>query len=124
MFRNWPRNTCSVDSTALSGRVSPESSGPAAAGSGADYTMSYSVNDGQPVQLAAASPSFGTGVAFTGDVVRLLQSFPEEGHIAIRISPRVGTAQDGLFSFGGLKAARERLGAACRWPNAVAGPRH
>jgi len=107
-----------------SGRTDLVVSGPAVSGGGADYTISYSVNDGQPVQLAAGSPSFGTGVAFTGDIVRLLQSLPEDGHIAVRISPRGGAAQDGRFSLGGLKTVREKLAAACRWPNAVAGPRN
>jgi len=107
-----------------SGRTDLVVSGPAVSGGGADYTISYSVNDGQPVQLAAGSPSFGTGVAFAGDIVRLLQSLPEDGHIAVRISPRGGAAQDGRFSLGGLKTVREKLAAACRWPNAVAGPRN
>ena len=89
---------------------------------GPDNTISYRVNDGQPVQVAAASPSFGTGVAFTGDVVSLLQSLPEEGNIAVRITARSGAAQDGHFLLGGLKTAREKLAAACKWPHAVAGP--
>ena len=83
-----------------SGRTDLVVSGPAVSGGGADYTISYSVNDGQPEQLAAGSPSFGTGVAFAGDIVRLLQSLPEDGHIAVRISPRGGAAQDGRFSLG------------------------
>ena len=86
--------------------------------------ISYRINDGQPVQLAAGSPSFGTGAAFTGDIVRLLQSLPENGHIAVRISARGGAAQDGRFSLGGLKTVREKLAAACKWPSAVAGPRN
>jgi hypothetical protein len=40
---------------------------PALPGGGGDYALSYRVNDGQPVQLAAASPSSGSGAAFTGD---------------------------------------------------------
>ena len=92
--------------------------------SSVDYPISYRINDGQPVQLAAGSPSFGTGVAFTGDIVRLLQSLPENGHISIHISARAGPAQDGRFSLGGLKTVREKLAAACKWPSAVAGPRN
>jgi hypothetical protein len=105
-----------------SGRTDLVVSGPAVSGGGADYTISYSVNDGQPVQLAAGSPSFGTGVAFAGDIVRLLQSLPEDGHIAVRITARSGASQDGHFLLGGLKTAREKLAAACKWPHAVAGP--
>jgi hypothetical protein len=104
------------------GRTELVVSGPAVSTGGMDYTISYRVNDGQPVQLAAGSPSVGTGVAFTGDIVRLLQSLPEDGHIAVRITTRSGAAQDGHFLLGGLKTAREKLAAACKWPHAVAGP--
>ena len=106
------------------GRTELVVSGPAVSGGGADYTISYRINDGQPVQLAAGSPSFGTGAAFTGDVVRLLQSLPEEGDIAVRLSTRSGAAQDGHFSLGGLKTVREKVAAACKWPHAVARPRN
>ena len=104
------------------GRTELVVSGLAVSRGSADYTISYRVNDGQPVQLPAASPSFGTGAAFTGDIVRLLQSLPEDGHIAVRITTRSGAAQDGHFLLGGLKTAREKLAAACKWPHAVAGP--
>jgi hypothetical protein len=104
------------------GRTELVVSGPAVSRGGADYTISYRVNDGQPVQLPAASPSFGSGAAFTGDIVRLLQSLPEDGHIAVRITARSGAAQAGHFLLGGLKTAREKLAAACKWPHAVAGP--
>jgi len=104
------------------GRTEIVVSGPAVPGRGADYTMSYSINDDQPVQLAAGSPSFGTGAAFTGDVVRLLQSLPDEGRIAIRLSTRSGAPQEGHFLLGGLKTVREKLAAACKWPHAVARP--
>jgi hypothetical protein len=106
------------------GRTELVISGPAVSSGSADYTISYHVNDGQPVQLAAGSPSFGTGAAFPGDVVRLLQSLPEEGHIVVRISTRSGAAQEGHFLLGGLKTVREKLAAACKWPHAVAKPRN
>jgi hypothetical protein len=104
------------------GRTELVVAGPAVSRSGGDYVISYRVNDGQQVQLAGGSPSFGTGVAFTGDIVRLLQSLPENGHIAVRISARGSAAQDGRFSLGGLKTVREKLAAACKWPSAVARP--
>lgn len=105
------------------GRTELVVSGPAVS-SGDNYTISYRVNDAQPVQLAAGSPSFGTGAAFAGDVVRLLQSLPEEGHIAVRISTPSGAAQDGHFLLGGLMTVRGKLTAACKWPHAVVGPRN
>jgi hypothetical protein len=106
------------------GRTELVVAGPAVTRSSADYAISYRINDGQPVQLAAGSPSFGTGAAFTGDVVRLLQSLPEEGDIAVRLSTRTGAAQEGYFLLGGLKMVREKVAAACKWPHAVARPRN
>jgi hypothetical protein len=104
------------------GRTELVVAGPAVSRSSGDYVIFYRVNDGQQVQLAGGSPSFGTGVAFTGDIVRLLQSLPENGHIAVRVSARGSAAQDGRFSLGGLKTVREKLAAACKWPSAVARP--
>jgi hypothetical protein len=98
--------------------------GPAVSRSSAEYAISYRINDGQPVQLAAGAPSSGTGAAFTGDVVRLLQSLPEEGDIAVRLSTRTGAAQDGNFLLDGLKIVREKVAAACKWPHTVAKPRN
>jgi hypothetical protein len=106
------------------GRTELVAAGPAISRSGADYAISYRINDGQPVQLAAGAPSFGTGAAFTGDVVRLLQSLPEEGEIAVRLSTRTGAAQEGHFLLGGLKMVKDKVAAACKWPQAVARPRN
>jgi hypothetical protein len=103
------------------GRTELVVAGPAVR-SGEDYAISYRVNDDLPVQSAAGSRSFGTGAAFTGDVVRLLQSLPEEGDIAVRLSTRTGAAQEGHFFLGGLKVVREKVAAACKWPRAVAKP--
>ena len=91
---------------------------------GEDYAVTYRINGDQPVRVAAGSPSFGTGVALQGDVMRLIQSFPDEGEIAIHLSTRTAAAVDRSFSLGGLKMVREKIAAACKWPNAVASPRH
>ena len=106
------------------GRTELVVAGPAVSRASQDYAITYRINDNQPVQLAAGSPSFGTGAAFTGDVVRLLQSLPEEGDIAVRLSTRTGVAQDGHFFLVGLKMVREKVAAACKWPHAVAKPRN
>jgi hypothetical protein len=106
------------------GRTELVVAGPAVSRSSADYAISYRINDGQPVQLAAGAPSSGAGAAFTGDVVRLLQSLPEEGDIAVRLSTRTGAAQDGDFLLDGLKIVREKVAAACKWPHTVAKPRN
>lgn len=106
------------------GRTELVITGPASSRTGEEYTISYRINDDQPVQFAARSPTFGAGAAFRGDVVHLLLSLPEEGGIAVRLSTRDGTAHDGYFSFGGLKMVRDKVAAACKWPHAVAKPRN
>jgi hypothetical protein len=106
------------------GRTELVVSGPTVSSGGADYTISYRINDGQLVQVGAGSPAFGTGAAFKGDVVHLLLSLPEEGAIAIRLSTGAGASHDGHFSLGGLKMVRDKVAAACNWPHPVARPRN
>ncbi|MGY8661369.1 hypothetical protein Q3C01_03235 [Bradyrhizobium sp. UFLA05-109] len=89
---------------------------------GGDDTISYRVNDRPAVQVAAAVPAFGPGVAFAGDVVRLLQSLPDGGDLIVLLSPRGGTAHDGTFSLAGIDAVRAKMAAACKWPLAIATP--
>jgi hypothetical protein len=106
------------------GRTELVVSGPAFSRNGKEHAISYRIDDNQPVHLAGTPPSSGTGVAFTGDVIRLLQSLPEQGEFAIRVVSRAGAAQQGHFLLGGLKMARERLATVCKWPHTVAGPRN
>ena len=106
------------------GRTELVVAGPIFSRSREDYAISYRINDDPPMQLAAAPPSSGTGVAFTGDVVRLLQSLPEEGKIAVRLVTRTGAVQEGHFLLGGLEMVREKLAAACKWPHAAAKSRN
>ncbi|WP_156180699.1 hypothetical protein [Bradyrhizobium sp. LTSPM299] len=93
-------------------------------GPGSDYAISYRINSDRPVQIGASATGLGAGAVLQVDVIRLLQSLPEEGDIAIRLAPRTGTAREGTFSLEGLKPARTKLAAACKWPQAVAKPRN
>jgi hypothetical protein len=104
------------------GRTELVVAGPGISGRGNDYAISYRINDGQPVEFAGAVPAFGAGVAFAGDVVRLLQSVPEGGSLRIHLAPRAGTARDGMFSLAGLERVRAKLAAGCKWPHVIAKP--
>jgi hypothetical protein len=104
------------------GRTELAVAGPIISGRGEDYVVSYRVNGGEPVQIAAAMPAFGAGVAFKGNAVPLIQSLPSEGELAVHLSPRVGTAQDGIFSLAGLEMVRAKVATACKWPHAIAKP--
>jgi hypothetical protein len=105
------------------GRTEMVVTGSALSNRGEYYPVTYSINGNQPVRVPTGPPSFGTGVALQGDVVRLLQSFPDEGEIAIHVGTRAAAAVDLSFSLGGLKMVREKIAAACKWPSAVASPR-
>jgi hypothetical protein len=93
----------------------------AAVSSRAD-AISYQINGGQPVQIAATAPAFGSGVAFKVDAVALVQSLPGEGEIAVHLSPRVGAPQNAFFSLVGLDKVRAKIAASCKWPHAIATP--
>lgn len=96
--------------------------GPGVPGRGNDYAISYRVNDGQELRIAAAVPSSGIGVAFGGDVVRLLQSLPDSGSLSIHLTSRMGTALDAVFPLGGLEAVRAKMATVCGWPHPATRP--
>jgi hypothetical protein len=97
--------------------------GPALTGRREDSFVSYVVNDGQPVVVAAGTPASGAGVTIRGDVVRLLASLPDRGEISFRVTPPQGAALNGRYDLAGLKIVRDRLAGPCKWP-AVAGAPH
>jgi len=104
------------------GRTELVVAGPGISGRGDGYAISYRVNDGQQVKIAAALPASGMGVAFGGDVVRLLQALPDSGSLSIQLTPRMGTALDAVFSLGGLETVLGKMAAVCRWPHPAAKP--
>src|SRR6185312_5670720 len=104
------------------GRTELVIAGSALAGRAEDYVISYSVNGGQPLQIAATAPAYGAGVAFKADAIALVTSLPSEADVAVHLSPRVGATLDGVFSLAGLGRVRAKTAAACKWPHAVAKP--
>ena len=106
------------------GRTELVLAGPGISRGGGDDAIYYRVNDNPAVQVAAALPAFGPGLAFAGDVVRLVQSLPDGGDLIVLLSPRNGPAHDGTFSLAGLDAARAKMAATCKWPRAIATPNH
>lgn len=106
------------------GRTELVLTGPAISRGSGDDVISYRINDSPALQIAATTPTFGPGVAFTGDVIRLLQSLPGSGDLIVLLSKRGGAAHDGTFSLAGLDEARARIAVACKWPRAIATPGH
>jgi hypothetical protein len=105
-----------------SGRTELIVAGSGITGRGDEYFISYRVNGGQSAQLAGIAPSSGDGVAFKGDVAALLQSFPGEGQLVVRVLSLSGSEVDAIFSLDGLDALRTRIRPICRWPHAIAKP--
>jgi hypothetical protein len=106
------------------GRTDLVIGGPALTGRGEDYVVSYGVNNGQPIMIAAGTPASGTGAAIKGDVVRLLASLPDRGEIVFRVAARQGAAVEGRYALAGLKVVLGRLAVPCKWPTAAGAPRN
>jgi len=104
------------------GRTELALTGPDITGRGDTYLISYRVNGNQSAQLAGVTAAFGAGVAFKGDVVALLQQLPGDGELVVRLMPLSGNELDGIFSLNGLETLRTRIGATCKWPQAIAKP--
>jgi hypothetical protein len=104
------------------GRTELSLSGPGISGRGDDYMVSYRVYNDEPVQVAAAASAYGPGIAIVGDVVRLLQSLPDNVNFVVHLSSRVGAAHNATFSLAGLDAVRTKMAGFCKWPVAVARP--
>jgi hypothetical protein len=125
-------STLSVDAAAESamklsircrrGRTELVVAGPGISGRGDEYAISYRVNDGQQVQIAAAPPASEAGVAFGGDVIRLLQSLPDAGSLRVHLARRTGTAVDGTFSLGGWESVRAKMSVSCKWSHPAERP--
>lgn len=88
-----------------------------------DYAISLRVNDQPALQLPAITSASGAGVAIGGDVVRLLQSIPDKGELALHLSSGAGDSTDAIFALGGFESVREKMTAACKWPRAIARPK-
>ena len=115
-FSSEPGGAMQLSIQCRGGRTDLVIGGPAVTRRVEDYVVSYGVNDGQPVVVAVGAPAFGTGVAFKGDVVRLLASLPDRGEVFFRIAARQGGALEGRYALGGLRVVLDRLAVPCRWP--------
>jgi hypothetical protein len=87
-----------------------------------DQAISYQISGGPAVRVGATSPPSGSGVALGGDAVRLVQSLPDGGSLAVRIQAPGRVAVEAAFPLDGLDAVRQRMASACRWPHALARP--
>lgn len=96
------------------GRIEMVVAAAALSRSGEEYTLSYRINGGPPVQRPAGAALSGPGAAFRDDAARLLASLPDGGELSVRVIARQGGAQEGRFSLDGLGRVREKVVAACK----------
>jgi hypothetical protein len=89
-------------------------------GRGEDYALSLRINDDPPFQGSTITSA--RGVALGGDVVRLLQSIPDHGELAVHLSRRTGSGADAVFALSGIESMRARMAPTCKWPRAIAKP--
>jgi hypothetical protein len=76
----------------------------------------YRINEETPVEASWRSVATGRGLAFPGDVVRLLRSMPANGQILIKVYAGKAPPYESTFQLTGLDAVRDRIAAACNWP--------
>jgi hypothetical protein len=98
------------------GRTALLLEGPGITGGGNDYAISLRTSDGPPLQFATIASAAGPAVAIGGDVVRLLQSLPDKGELAVHLSSRTGNDRDAVFPLAGLEKVRAKMTPACKWP--------
>ncbi len=91
---------------------------------GADHVVvAHQVDDQPPVRQRWNVSATGQGAAFAGDVVHFLKSLPDHGEISIRVFDGRDIAHDSRFLLDGVSIVREKVAAACKWPNVSSAPR-
>jgi len=102
------------------GRTDLMIGGPALTRRGEDYVVSYAVNDGQPVVVAAGTPASGTGLAIRCDVVRLLASLPDRGRGRLSRHHPAGRGAGGAIRPRWPENRAGPVAVPCKWPAAGA----
>jgi len=98
-------------------------SGPAISRSGADYAISYRINDAPPVQACGRRAIVCTGAAVHMAMWRAMLNPSPKRAKSLSVSPdRCGPRRD--FCSAGLKDGERQVAAHSKWPQAVARPRN
>jgi hypothetical protein len=99
-------------------------SGSSAPRRSADHVMvAHQVDDQPPVRQRWSASTPGKGAAFAGDVVGFLKSLPDHGEISVRVFDGRAISHDGRFLLDGVSIVREKVAAACKWPDGSGAPR-
>jgi hypothetical protein len=87
------------------------------------FMVTHRVNDQPAVEQRWNASTTGKGASFAGDVVGFLKSLPDRGELNIRMRDNQGIAHEARFLLDGVSAVRDKVAAACRWPNVSSAPR-
>jgi hypothetical protein len=113
---NAEHSTMELSVNCRNGRTNLMVAGAAISGRRDDYAVSYRINRDSPLEAGIGSAASGTGVAVQGNVVPLLQSFPDGGEIAIRLAIRGGASSEAIFSLDGFNSVKIKMARTCNWP--------
>ena len=81
-----------------------------------EVKVEYRINEGPLVEQRWRYTETGGGLAFQGDVVRLLRSMPDSGRILVRVYAGEAQPYESTFDLIGLDPVRRKIAAACSWP--------
>jgi hypothetical protein len=73
------------------------------------------INDGQVIETAWRPASTGKG-AFAPSPVQFIRALPDNGKLFIRATGYGGKTVDGEFNLGLISEVRDKIAAACKWP--------
>jgi len=107
-----------------SGRTEMWLEGSEISGHGNDDIISLRINDGPSLQVPAIASVSRQGVAVGGDVIRLVQSLPDSGVLAVHLSMSTKNGHDAVFALGGFESVRAKMAPICKWPRAAAKSRN
>jgi hypothetical protein len=113
---NAEHPTMELSINCRNGRTNLTITGSAISGRNDEPIISYRINRANPVEVGVGSTPLRAGVAIQGDVVGLLQSFPDQGDISIRFGGKGGTAREATFSLDGFNSVKTKMARACNWP--------
>jgi hypothetical protein len=97
------------------GRTDLVLTSPALAGRLEEQRVTWAIDDGTPMTLAAAPAPTGAGLAIRNDAVRLLNALPAKGELVLHVAGPGGPLQ-GHFALPALKAVMGRMAGPCKWP--------
>ncbi|KZD20906.1 type VI secretion system-associated protein TagO [Tardiphaga robiniae] len=81
-----------------------------------EVKVAHRINEEPVVEQRWRALETGKGLAFPGDVVRLLRSMPEGSQLLVKVRVGKGLPYESTFQLVGLDSVRRKIATACNWP--------